>query len=69
MKIIAALCCPVDKLCLSLPHDNYEPKPSMTFRPGNITAACLRKRHNRLQGAPSVGIRKRSRASASHYSG
>lgn len=49
--------------------DNYEPKPSMTFRPGNITAACLRKRHNRLQGAPSVGIRKRSRASASHYSG
>ena len=49
--------------------DNYEPHPSMIFRSGNTAAACQRKRHHRLQGAPSIGIRQNPMVSASHYPG
>ena len=49
--------------------DNYEPHPSMIFRTGNTAAACQRKRHHRLQGAPSIGIRQNPMVSASHYPG
>lgn len=49
--------------------DNYEPHPSMIFRSGNTAAACQRKRHHRLQGAPSLGIRQNPMVSASHYPG
>ena len=49
--------------------DNYEPHPSMIFRTGNTAAACQRKRHHRLQGAPSIGIRQNPMDSASHYPG